>query len=203
MASLSQARHGRPSLGVIVGVFVGVFGLVVALAVTNGQRGAGGGTTVDTTEPSSAQKALLAYEAAVTPATREAGEAIVLGIRPDISELRAGRISASVWQADMAARAKQFAHARTAFATAYAPSLLGDAPMRFDQALSTYLLAARTLYEAGNVTGNARLALISMGADLGDEGDALFDRGAAHIQAARRAFGLGPDVNFPDPGPTP
>ena len=184
----------------MVAVVAVVTVMAVALSLASERRSS---RTPSAADRAADAAALQAWGDAVAPAAFDAGRAIALGIRPDISDFRQGRIAASVWMADMEARAHQFSEAKAAFAAAGSPVALGQAPGLFDEAFSGYLLAAFALHEAGRVEGAEREALITMGAEIGNEGDQVYDRAASRLQAARRAAGLRPDARFPDKGIRP
>jgi hypothetical protein len=173
---------------------------VVAISVIGDQSNDGGSKSPRITAES---RALEQYAAAIAKPTRQAGRSIIAGIRPDITDFRSGRISAEVWKVDMAARASEFSAAWSAIAAVERPRAVATAQSSFDDAFRSYLLAVRVLHEAGDRAGAEREDFIQMGAALGDEGDASFDRGATVIQRARRAAGLSPDQNLPDPKATP
>ena len=191
IVAVSRGRHRPASMPVIVGV-VGVVFLALVVAGVLATRSTGSG------DRSASIKALLAYETAILPATQQAGQAIVAGIRPDITDFMAGRISVQVWNLDMQTRQRELAHARAGFDHADAPDSLKDAPVWFDRAFDKYQQAVKLLLQAGTMEGTARTDLISRAASIGEAGDRAFDQGTARIQAARRAMGLGPDPRFSD-----
>ena len=195
MALSHARRHRHPSVPVMVTVVVVVFGALAMLSVL-AERNSGAGSSTD--GRAAAAKALLAYEDAIYPAAQQAGEAIVAGIRPDIEDFRLGRISVAVWGLDMQTRQRELADARADFDRAAAPAAVKDAPARFAEAFDYYQQAVSLLLEAGEVSGQARTALIIRAGSIGDAGDTAFDRGTARVQAARRALGLGVDPRFSD-----
>lgn len=175
MIAVRPARARQASFGVVVLVFAGLF--IGAIAVSS----SGGGDEPRTTHR---RAAVAAYRQAIEPATHEMGAAIVLGIRPDITDFRAGRISPAVFRTDMVARARQFATAAQSFDRAPVPVGLEEADRLFQAAIERYQLAVVALFEAGGVDGAAREALLRLGASLGDSGDDLFDRADALVLSA-------------------
>jgi hypothetical protein len=191
MIALNRARHRPASIPVMVGVVASVFAAVVVVGILTRDS--------DPTTAGPGSKAeLLAYADGIYPAAEQAGKSIVAGIRPDISDFEAGRISVKVWTIDMQARRRELTEAKRLFDRTPAPSSVKDAPIFFDRAFQNYLEAVRLLLEAGTVEGAQRTALIDRAAETGNVGDDLFDQGAARIQSARRALGLGPDLRFSD-----
>jgi hypothetical protein len=193
-----RLRKGPPSVPWMLAALGAVSAGIAAVGVL-GNRSA-------PSEPSSSvggAPALEAYAAAIAEPTRQAGRSIIAGIRPDISDFRTGRISAAVWKTDMVARSQEFAGAWAAIAAAERPRAVATAQASFDDAFRTYLLAARTLYDAGDRDGAERETFIELGAALGDEGDHAFDRGAVVVQRARKDAGLLPDRNLPNPNTDP
>jgi hypothetical protein len=195
-AAAPSPRLGRPHLGVLAGAASTIFAVLVVGSVIV-ERDHESHSRIRSVSPRDLQ-ATLAYADAIAPPTHLAGQAIVLGIRADIPDFRSGKISVEVWQADMEARAAEFSRAGATFRAVPAPKVLGDASRQFDKAFETYLRAAEILRRAGDVAGPERDRLISLGAQIGDEGDAAFDRGAASIQRIRRAVRMEPDLRFPD-----
>ena len=195
MASMAAPRlQVRPNLGFIAGVFGAAFAVLVAGAIVTERHSVSPAPTVSQRD----LHAVLAYADAIAEPTHLAGQAIVLGIRPDISDFTNGVISTDVWKTDMEARAGEFSRAWATFRSVPVPKVLGSAQRAFDQAFADYLLAAQTLWRAGDAVGAERDALIMAGGATGDAGDGAFDRGAGAIQRIRRAAGLAPDPRFPD-----
>lgn len=176
MIGVRPARARQASLGVVVTVFAGVFVGAIVLATS--------GDDADEPRVARGRAAVAAYRQAIEPATHEMGAAIVLGIRPDITELRAGRISASVFRNDMVARARQFEAAAQTLGRAPVPEGLEEADRLFAAAVGRYQLAVLALFEAGGVEGAAREVLLRLGASLGDSGDELYDQADAMVQSA-------------------
>ncbi|HVF73644.1 MAG TPA: hypothetical protein VM938_01240 [Acidimicrobiales bacterium] len=166
-----------------------MFALLLALQVATERRESSQGDD---------RRALEAFEAAAVPAARDVGTGIVLGIRPDITDFRQGRITAAVFRNDMVARASQFERGAAAFRGAPRPRRLEVATAEFDRSFVLYRLAVVALYEAGGVEGPAREELVSLGADLGNRGDALYDQAGARVQRARLDLGLGPSPEWPE-----
>jgi hypothetical protein len=188
---LGRTRLRRPaSLPVMVGIVIVVFGLLVVSGLV-ARRGSGRSHSSD-------ENALVDYADAIYPATQQAGKVIVAGIRPDISDFQAGRISVQVWTVDMQTRVRELDEAKRGFDAARAPSSVKDAPRLFDRAFDSYQQAVRLFLDAAKVDGGQRADLIARGSAIGESGDHLFDQGTARIQAARRALGLAPDPRFSD-----
>lgn len=179
MIAVRPARARQASFGAVVTVFALLFGGALALAFV-----ADDGDDAPEPRPARGGAAVAAYRQAIEPAAREMGTAIVLGIRPDITDFRAGRISAAVFRDDMVARARQFAAAAAAFDRASVPEGLHEADRLFALAIERYQLAVSALFEAGGVDGVAREQLLRLGASLGDGGDELYDRADALVRAA-------------------
>jgi hypothetical protein len=193
LASRRRARALWPLAAVasIVALVALMLGVAV-VADTLGQRS-------ETSARADGQAgAISGYGEALVPASKAAGKTILAGVRPDLAEFQAGRLAESVWVEDMESYAGEFALARALFAATPAPRAVDDAPARFDEAFGAYADAVAVLRLAAFATGPGRDELLALGAALGDEGDRLFDEGAARIQAARRRVGLKPDPRFPD-----
>lgn len=176
MIAVRPARARQASVGVVATVFAGLFVGAIVLATS--------GDDPDEPQVARGRAAVAAYRQAIEPATHEMGAAIVLGIRPDITDFRAGRISAAVFRTDMVARAHQFEAAAQTFDRAPVPEGLEKADRLFAAAIGRYQLAVLALFEAGAVEGAAREALLRLGASLGDSGDELYDQADALVQSA-------------------
>lgn len=182
-----RRRRRQASLPVLVAVFGAFFGGLVLLAA----RGDDPPPRIDADE-------LAAYEATILPVARQVGVGIVMGIRPDITDFRSGKLSAEVFRRDMVVRYQQFADADAVFARAPVPDALEDAARLFDEAFTRYRLAVVALHGAGESEGYDREALLSFGARVGDTGDATYDEAGRLVQRARRAAGLAPSPDWPD-----
>jgi len=193
-ATAHRARRGVPSVTVMIVAASVVFALLVSASLVTEHDSH---STTSASRPADTHS-LLAYADAIYPGAEMAGRTIVKGIRPDISDFEAGRISVDVWTADMQTRQFELAAARAIFDVANAPASVGDAPRWFTRAFDDYQRAVELLLRAGSVTGAQRTELIDRAASIGDAGDRAFDRGTARIQSARRALGLGPDARFSD-----
>ena len=177
----AQRTGARASLPVLVAVFGTVFVALIVLAAQSDDR------------PSAPTRdELLAYEEALAEPTREAGVAIVMGIRPDITDFRAGRITAEVFRRDLEARAAQFVRAGQSFAQAPVPDGLEAAAARFERAFARYEEAVATLMLAAAAEGAQRETLLQAGAQAGDQGDEHFDQAVALVNTARQRVGLPP-----------
>lgn len=191
------ARSGRnrgPSVTIMIGAAAVVFGALVAASVV-AERGSGSKAAAP--DRGRADE-LLAYADAIYPGAEMAGRTIVNGIRADIADFEAGRISVDVWNVDMQTRQRELAAAQAFFDDAAAPESVGDASLWFTRAFRQYQRAVVLLLRAGAAEAAQRTELIDRAASIGDAGDRAFDRGTARIQAARRALGLGPDARFSD-----
>lgn len=176
MIAMRPARARQASVGAVATVFAVAFGAAIALSFTADDG--------DGPQVARGKAAVAAYRQAIEPATHDMGAAIVLGIRPDITELRAGRITPAVFRNDMVARARQFEAARRTFDQAPVPEGLEEADRLFGVAIERYQLAVVALFEAAVVEGDAREALLRLGASLGDAGDELYDQADALVQSA-------------------
>lgn len=190
----NRLRRGAPSLTVMIVATSVVFAVLVSASLLT-ERDSRSTTTAPRVTDT---RSLLAYADAIYPGAEMAGRSIVKGIRPDIADFEAGRISVDVWNADMQTRQFELAAARAIFDAADAPASVGDAAQWFTRAFDDYQRAVELLLRAGSATGAQRTELIDQAASIGDAGDGAFDRGTARIQAARRARGLGPDTRFSD-----
>lgn len=188
--ALSRPRHRPASVPVMIAAVMGAVGLLAVAGVVSSRRNAD--------QPATSIKKLVAYANAIYPAAQQAGQALVAGIRPDIADFRAGKISVDVWTVDMQTRQRELAQARSAFDHAVAPTSVKDAPAWFDRAFDDYQRAVGLLLQAGALEGTQRSDMISRAASIGQAGDRAFDNGTARIQAARRVLGLGPDTRFSD-----
>ena len=188
--------RGRASVAVMAAVAAVVFGALVTVSVV-AERDSGSRQS-PSPRVSSAAGALVAYADAIHPGAELAGRVIVNGIRPDIADFEAGRISVAVWNLDMRTRQRELTAAQAFFDDAVVPQSVGDAPVWFRRAFADYQRAVRLFLAAGATEGAERAALIDHGASAGEAGDRAFDRGTARIQAARRALGLGADSRFSD-----
>jgi hypothetical protein len=146
---------------------------------------------------------LAAYQAAIVPILQTAGGMVEQEIKPSIASLEDGSLTAAAMRSRGVVWQSRFEQARAALAKVTAPTGLAAVASGFDQAFQRYGDAATAL--AGvpdSATGNLNPAPVQVAASLAVQADKLYDAAAAIIQADRRAAGLGPTSDLPDPTPS-
>jgi hypothetical protein len=147
---------------------------------------------------------LTAYQAAIIPTLQVAGGMVEQEIKPSIAALEAGSLSAAEMRSRAVTWESRFQQERAALAAVTVPAGLAGAASGFDNAFRRYDDAATALAGVPDSdVGNADSAQVQAAAALAAQADKLYDAAAAIIQADRRAVGLGPTVDLPDPTPSP
>ena len=161
-------------------------GLVVAL-----RDNSGSGTV--------SASSLQAWQAAIIPPVQHWGRIEILGMRPAISDLRAGTgVPAVTIAGEAAAWRSGLSEVRRQMDAATPPVQLVGAARLFDQALALYLQAADTVAGAASGPAATRLALIDQAVRTAMRGDCAYDSASVVLQRARVAAGLGVTADFPD-----
>lgn len=151
----------------------------------------------DRSAHTSAVAETLTYERALTPAARQGGVVIQLGMKPAVSRLAGDEPDAATFQA--IGWVDQLEAVRQTFRTTPTPRSLRGNSTDFDIALRLYEDAARHLGAAAIGTGQSRRTLLDQAVAEARRADTSFNRASARLQARRRALGLGPTSAFPDP----
>ena len=173
-----------------------IAGVAVAIAMTPAPAPAG--------KPSVSGARLLAYEAAITPTLQAAGSMVEQEIKPSIASLQGGTLAVAQVRERAAGWSARFAQARAALAKVTVPREFAGAAALFDRAFVEYEAAVAPL---GALIEGARADAVTAAIDAASaaarKADAVYDQAAAIIQAQRRALGMGPTIDLPDPTATP
>jgi hypothetical protein len=146
---------------------------------------------------------LTAYQSAIVPTLQAAGGMVEQEIKPSIASLEGGSLTAAELRSRAASWRTRFEQARASLAKVTVPAGLAGAAAGFDQAFQRYDDAVTALASVpDSATGNANPTQVQNATNIAAQADQLYDRASAIIQANRRAAGLGPTVDLPDPTPT-
>lgn len=192
-ASTAGRNRRRPRLLVTAAlVVVLVAALLLAVLVPSG----------GSSHPSAA--AVQRYEARILAPVKDWGSVEVLGMRPSVSDLLGGKgaLPAAAVVAESRAWVSAFAHDRALIAAVRPPKGLGRCRGLLLRALDKYSDAARAFGRAAATPLAQRRPLIEVAVSIATDGDTLFDQGAAVLQRARVAAGLGISPDFPSPQPS-
>lgn len=214
---MAQARTVRPSrrgapraralprvppwlTGLMAALLVAaVVGIAIAVSLTPARPG-----SPTSRSPVVPAAALTAYQTAIVPTLQTAGAMVEQEIKPSISALESGSLTATELRSRAVAWQSRFQQARAALAGVTAPAGLAGAAGDFDSAFRRYDDAVTALASLpDSATGEANPLQVQTAASLAAQADHLYDQASAIIQADRRAAGLGPTADLPDPTPAP
>lgn len=171
--------------------------LFVSSALDGGNGDGDGGANAASGEQAEQRRALVAYEEAIDPITKEGGRIVVEGLRPGITDIRDGTFSdeqlvtmAEGWRNQMRA-------VRRDLLAVKAPGFLDEAVRLYEKALDGYVRTAEKLLAAARATGEERQRLVDEVAPLGEAADDVYDRAGAVIDRHRRRLGLEPTETLP------
>jgi len=140
-----------------------------------------------------------AWQAEIMPPVQHWGQIEILGMRPAISDLRAGTgVPAITVAGEARAWQSGLRDVRSGMDAAHPPAGLLAAARLFDQALALYLQAAETIERAASGPVEARVALIDRAVSTAMQADCVYDSASAVLQQARIEAGLGTTADFPD-----
>jgi hypothetical protein len=144
----------------------------------------------------------MSYEARTIAIVKDWGSIEVLGMQPAIRDLRPGSgVTAEAFDTEVQAWTSALTKDKEQYDAIPVPPRLGEFRSSVDSALDAYLGVARTLGRAAAASGTRRAALINEAVKAGAAGDAIFDRGVAALQRARRELGLPPNPDYPQSSP--
>lgn len=152
-------------------------------------------------EPRLTAAGLQAYESELAPLVRQGGKTVQLGIKPGIDDLRFRHVvPAALIAREADAWVEDLTEVRSKIAQLVADPALGPVTEAFVRALDRYVLASTSFRDAALAPQPAgRLDLINDGIHLAQQGDRLYDRASAQLQALRLRLGLPASLNFPSP----
>jgi hypothetical protein len=143
--------------------------------------------------------AYLAYEAAALVPIREGGRIVQEEMKPSLSELRAGTISAVIAHERAAGWRGGMSAALTQLLALHPPAFLQDIGSKWKASLDTYVEIAALFDLAAAASGAERLRLLDEAAATGTRADRLFDAAARVMQLQRERLGLGVTPDLPNP----
>lgn len=152
--------------------------IVIALFVGNG--------------PSPAERrAVVAYNDAIRPLAMEGGRIVILGIRPGIRDLQAGRVSPEAFRSEAEGWRRGMERVRLGFAAVPAPKSLRRAAALFDQSLREYV-GAIDAFVAASLSSSGELArALAEAIPIAERADATFDHAKALLKAELERVGEG------------
>jgi hypothetical protein len=142
---------------------------------------------------------LQAYLADLKPLAEETGFLVINGLKAGVNDIGQGRFPDSIlrqqprgWRADLE-------RLRTKFLGLEPPPGLEDANAAFVESLDGYIVVTRRLEEAAHAPPYRRRMLVRRAADLGEDMDRVWNRGAYQIQRELAALGEDMVIWLPDP----
>lgn len=144
-------------------------------------------------------QAVVAYQARVLPIVKDWGSVEVLGMRPAVSDLRAGTALArpEVVAAQARAWRASFNTDRARLAALTPPTELRSMASLMDDSLRLYLEAVDRFLDATKATGAQRRALIDQAISTVREGASVYDRASEVLHRVRKSHGLPLTQEFP------
>jgi hypothetical protein len=179
-------KHSRRSALIIgIGACVVVAGVVTAVTWPRAT--------------STAADRITAYQAAIKDPVQHWGRIEIYGMQAAISDLRAGTgVPAEAITGEAQAWRDALVQIRGQFIAADAPSELGPASAKFQQALALYLEAADTVKQATIAAPDVRQALIDRAVAAARQGDCVYDDASVDLQNARHSADLPTTPDFPN-----
>jgi hypothetical protein len=148
------------------------------------------------------RNALIAYEKAILPLVREAGELVEREMKPTLRDAADGKVS----NEDLTRRAGAWERAleriRTELLELSPPPFLTDVEAGWSTSMGGYLLVVDAFKTIAASPPEQRANAIRQATTFGEQADELFDQVASLIQFHRRRLDLGPSQNLPDPTPS-
>jgi len=136
------------------------------------------------------RRAVHAYVAAIRPVAKRGGQVVVENVRPRLTDLELGQVSAEQFRSEAPGWKQDMEKARRAFAAAPVPAPLRRAAALYDQAFRGYERAFDAFvvasYEPRGEQLNAAIADAAKGATNADH---LYDRAGALVKAEQRRVG--------------
>lgn len=164
--------------------------------------GAAGATTVflaGSAQRRSDRRGLVRYEREILPAAKRAGEIVQTEMKPSLRELHTGAVDGERFVERTQAWERVFLASRAELLAADPPAILGDVERTWARSFDTYIEAIRLFRRAAKAGGAERERLLDEGVTRAEEADTIYDEASRRLQRARRAVGLRPTGNFPDP----
>jgi hypothetical protein len=141
------------------------------------------------------RNAIAAYAAAIDPLVKAGGRIVVEGVKPGVTDLRTGRMSAADFRARASAWRTDMAQVRQKVSALPHPGTLDDAAALFDVALRRYGDAIDAFVTASDQTPLA--TAITAAVPVAEDADRIYDRADALVQRALAQVGLPTRPAFP------
>lgn len=124
-------------------------------------------------------------------------------VKPAIGALQAGSLTPAEMRSRATGWEARFRSARAELARVLVPTGLSSAAVGFDRAFQGYEAAVARLASISDQASGAGSATdVAATTAAAHQADSAYDQAAAVIQAQRRAAGLGPAIDLPDPSAT-
>jgi hypothetical protein len=142
---------------------------------------------------------LQAYLAELKPLAEDTGFLVINGLKAGVNDIGQGRFPDSVLQQQTRGWRADLEKLRTKFAALEAPRGLEDANTAFVRSLDGYIAVTHQLEDAAHAPRYRRRMLVRRAADLGEDMDQVWNRGAHQLQRELAALGEDMVIWLPDP----
>lgn len=188
----TAGRARTPGGGLRMAVLIGLAGALPAFLGVWALTSAG---------PSEAERLadLRAYLDELKPLAEETGFLIVHGLRAGVNDIREGAFSDEILQDQPVGWRRDLEELKDKFAALAPPEGLEDAHREFIASLDGYIVVTHRLERAAHAPKYRRAMLVRRAADLGEDTDDVWNRGAYQIQWALDELGQDMVVWLPDP----
>ena len=142
---------------------------------------------------------LKAYLADLKPLAEDTGFLVINGLKAGVNDIGQGRFPDSILQQQPRGWRADLVKLRAKFAALDSPRGLADANAAFVESLDGYIAVTHQLEDAAHAPRYRRRMLVRRAADLGEDMDQVWNRGAYEIQRELAALGEDMVIWLPDP----
>lgn len=142
---------------------------------------------------------LRAYLAELKPLAEDTGFLVINGLKAGVNDIGQGRFPDSILQQQPRGWRADLEQLRTKFTALDPPRGLEDANAAFVESLDGYIAVTHQLEEAAHAPRYRRRMLVRRAADLGEDMDRVWNRGAYQLQRELAALGEDMVIWLPDP----
>lgn len=142
---------------------------------------------------------LTAYLAELKPLAEETGFLVIHGLRAGINDIATGGLSDDILRRQPVGWRRDLQDIQEKFRALEPPEGLEDAHAQLTRSLDGYIAVTRQLEDAVQAPKYRRRMLVRRAADLGEDTDDIWDRGAYQIQYRLDELGQDMVIWLPDP----
>lgn len=142
---------------------------------------------------------LKVYLADLKPLAEDTGFLVINGLKAGVNDIGQGRFPDSILQQQPRGWRADLVKLRAKFSALEPPRGLADANAAFVESLDGYIAVTRQLEDAAHAPRYRRRMLVRRAADLGEDMDQVWNRGAYAIQRELAALGEDMVIWLPDP----